>query len=66
MVARIHRIETWKKVVKREGNQVRQVMIKLINNDKFDKLKLNNNEVDKKKKTLEEKKENQYSEEKVD
>ena len=40
-------------------------MIKLISNDEVDKLKLNNNEINKKK-TPEEKEKNWYSEDKVD
>ena len=39
--------------------------MKLMNNDEVNKLKLNNDEVDKKK-TLDEKEQNQYSEEVVD
>ena len=44
-------------------------MMKLMSNDKVDKSKLNNNEIDKnlkKIKTPEEKEKNQYSEEEVD
>ena len=54
MVTSIHSIKTWKQMdiarrFEREGNQVWYVMMKLMSNDKVDKLKLNNNEVDKEK-----------------
>ena len=62
MVTSVHSIETWKQMevvrrFEREGNQVWKVMMKLMSNDEVDKLKLNNNEVDKKKNAWEIRKE---------
>ena len=70
MVTSICSIETWKQMevfrrFKREGNQVRQVIMKLMSNDEVNNLKLSNNKADKKK-TPEEKEKNQYLEEEVD
>ena len=62
MVTSVHSIETWKQMevvrrFEREGNQVWKVMMKLMSNDEVDKLKLNNNEVHKKKNAWEVRKE---------